>query len=419
MHESPILDGDSHPDIRAPRQRWGKFRQPIIPLCQDLEGVLISLPHYLKHLSDELLGDALVKQIAHGVHEDGSRAFPAQWLVEAAWPDTQIEALFIRMPRDTAPALGKRLRVAMCAARRNLVAARDRVPRRIGPLDSTVVSQGNSSFGLVGSNPAMHYRTYVRFWLGHTSQRRRQCPLNCGWRFSPNAFVPSAKSSLSAHICLIVTSCSSVAASAGLAEASITRFARPTATGAHASSSFTRASVAASRSSGGATRLTRPIRSASVPSMIFDAIIISFARPRPTTLGSRELPPTSGIRPTRVSTRPITASAAIVRMSHASASSIAPPMQPPWICAIVGLSISSHRFHAASTPLRNSRRRSGCAESAPSALKSMPELNIAPSPLTTTHRTEESCAAACSAPARPAISSSFIALRFCGRFITT
>ena len=42
-------------------------------------------------------------------------------------------------PGDAAPALGERLRVAMGAARRDLVAARDRVPRRLGPLDLAAV----------------------------------------------------------------------------------------------------------------------------------------------------------------------------------------------------------------------------------------------------------------------------------------
>ena len=58
----------------------------------------------------------------------------------------------------------------------------------------------------------------------------------------------------------------------------------------------------------GATRLASPIRSASVPSTNFEHMMSSFARPRPTIAGSREQPPRSGSRPTRVSTRPMTAS---------------------------------------------------------------------------------------------------------------
>ena len=114
-------------------------------------------------------------------------------------------------------------------------------------------------------------------------------------------------------------------ASAGFAAASITRFARPTARGAHASSSFAKASVAAASSSAGAIRLANPIRCASRPSITLPVMISSLALPRPTTAGSREQPPTSGSSPTRTSMIPATASSAIVRKSHASASSNAPP----------------------------------------------------------------------------------------------
>ena len=148
-------------------------------------------------------------------------------------------------------------------------------------------------------------------------------------------------------------------------------------------------------------------------------MIISLARPSPTTLGRREQPPTSGISPTRVSTSPIAEFDAIVRRSQASASSIAPPMHPPCIWAIVGLAISSQRFHVDRIAPRVSRSRWGLSASEPSEPMSIPAENIAPAPRTTTHLTDESSAAARSAAPSPAISSSFIALRFCGRFITT
>ena len=64
-----------------------------------------------------------------------------------------------------------------------------------------------------------------------------------------------------------------------------TPLARPTASGPQASSSATSASVAAPSSAAGATRLTSPIRSASVPSMSLEAMMSSFARPRPTSRG--------------------------------------------------------------------------------------------------------------------------------------
>ena len=93
-------------------------------------------------------------------------------------------------------------------------------------------------------------------------------------------------------------------------------------------------------------------------------MISSLARPSPTTCGSREEPPTSGISPTRVSGMPTSASAAITRRSQASASSIAPPMHAPWIWQTTGLVISSARFHASRHARRNGRSMSGCSASA-------------------------------------------------------
>ena len=180
-----------------------------------------------------------------------------------------------------------------------------------------------------------------------------------GGRRSANARTPSRKSSLDAHSSCAVTSCSSVSASAGSADASMMPFARPTGSGAHVSSSPTSRSVAASSSSSGATRLASPIRSASVPSTNFEHMMSSFARPSPTIAGSREQPPRSGSRPTRVSTRPMTASSATTRRSHASASSAAPPRQAPWICAIVGFAIRSQRLQIARICSRQSRSDSG------------------------------------------------------------
>jgi len=78
--------------------------------------------------------------------------------------------------------------------------------------------------------------------------------------------------------------------------------------------------------------LTSPVRSAFSAPISLPVMISSLARPRPTTCGSREAPPTSG--PIRVSGMPTIASAAITRRSHASASSSAPPMQAPWIAQI-------------------------------------------------------------------------------------
>ncbi len=91
-------------------------------------------------------------------------------------------------------------------------------------------------------------------------------------------------------------------------------------------------------------------------------------------------------------------------------------MQPPWICAITGFVISSARFQASMHSRRKARRCSGCCATAPSALKSMPEENIAPAPRITTTRTSGAFAASFSAAPIASTSSPCIALRFSGRF---
>ncbi len=206
--------------------------------------------------------------------------------------------------------------------------------------------------------------------------------------------------------------------SAGRAEASITRLASATASGAHASSSSTSCVTASSSSPAGATRVARPIRSASSAPISLPVITSSFARPSPTTWGSREDPPTSGISPIRVSGMPTIASAASTRKSHASASSSAPPMHAPWIAQMTGLGISSARFHASRQWRRNVRSCSGAALSAPSDPRSMPDENSGPAPRTTTTRTAGSSAAARSAVPVASTSSSWNALRFSGRLRT-
>jgi hypothetical protein len=85
-------------------------------------------------------GNVLVEEVAHRVHEDHPRPAPAQRLLQPRRPEPQVEALFIRVAGDTAEALREGLGVAVRAARRDLRAARDRVPGRLGPFDCAAIS---------------------------------------------------------------------------------------------------------------------------------------------------------------------------------------------------------------------------------------------------------------------------------------
>ena len=102
--------------------------------------------------------------------------------------------------------------------------------------------------------------------------------------------------------------------------------------------------------------------------------------------GRREQPPTSGSSPTLTSMIPAIASSAITRKSAARASSNAPPRQAPWIWQMVGLGISSSRFHQARIgPPEAGAAATGFSDRSRRSLRSMPDENMAPSPRTTTH----------------------------------
>jgi len=92
---------------------------------------------------DSRAGDASYLHHSLGAIVLGPSAIrPFQRLLQPLWPELQRKPLLVGVPRDAAPALGKRLRLAMRAAGRDLVAPGHRVPGRLRPLDCAVVGQG-------------------------------------------------------------------------------------------------------------------------------------------------------------------------------------------------------------------------------------------------------------------------------------
>src|SRR5262249_11267517 len=148
-----VLDRDTHPDVRGPLQPWCDLGEVLVALGQDLEGVLACLSHHREHLLDKLERDLRMEEIAHRVHEDHARPPPAERLLESAWPELKVEALLVRVARNTTPALGKGLGVTVSAARRNLRAPGYRVPGGLGPLDCAAVCQVAILFGFVWACP--------------------------------------------------------------------------------------------------------------------------------------------------------------------------------------------------------------------------------------------------------------------------
>ena len=142
MNEAAVLDAHADPDVLRPGQGGRERGEALVALGQDLEDVMLSLAHRLEDLGDHLIGDVLVEEVAHRVDEDELGLAPLQRKLQAVRPEPQVEALLVRMTGNAAPALRERLGVAVRASRGDLVAARDGVPARGGPLDAAVLGHG-------------------------------------------------------------------------------------------------------------------------------------------------------------------------------------------------------------------------------------------------------------------------------------
>lgn len=79
----------------------------MVPFGQDLKAVVGGLGHDHKDLLYVAVGDRLMKQIRHGVDEDGVRPPPVQRLGQVLRPPRRVEALRVGMPRHAAPAFGE------------------------------------------------------------------------------------------------------------------------------------------------------------------------------------------------------------------------------------------------------------------------------------------------------------------------
>ncbi|HEX2714187.1 MAG TPA: cation diffusion facilitator family transporter, partial [Candidatus Acidoferrales bacterium] len=97
-------------------------------------------------VEDQSLADSehVMREIEsrHRIDEDQARSFPRQGDGQALGPEHEVKALLIGVTGHPAKALSKGLGVAVSAARTHLVAARDRVPRGVRPLDPAVVGHG-------------------------------------------------------------------------------------------------------------------------------------------------------------------------------------------------------------------------------------------------------------------------------------
>jgi len=73
-----VLDRDTLPDVRRPREARGQLYEAPSPLRQDLKDMPVRFRHDIEGSADVLVRHRLVKQIAHRVDEDLPRLPPAK-----------------------------------------------------------------------------------------------------------------------------------------------------------------------------------------------------------------------------------------------------------------------------------------------------------------------------------------------------
>ena len=156
-------------------------------LREHLEAVPVRAPHHVEHALDVRERHILVEQVAHRVHEDRLRLLPLERQLQHLRLQRELEAVpVVRLPHRLQP-LRHALGVAVLAARADLVAARDRVPRRLGPLDAGAVRHQRTSFEkvvrdaqrdgralLVAGREAEEVERAVRRVPQHARARRRR-----------------------------------------------------------------------------------------------------------------------------------------------------------------------------------------------------------------------------------------------------
>ncbi len=109
------------------------YRQHLRSLGEDLEPVPCGAIHDIEHPEDEVQRDPLMKQVAHGVDEDGLRCLPGQRQRQSVLVYRQVEpGRIVRLPHGL-EAFGHAFSIAVLAPGADLGAAGDGIPGRFRP----------------------------------------------------------------------------------------------------------------------------------------------------------------------------------------------------------------------------------------------------------------------------------------------
>ena len=92
--------------------------------------MLRAVLHDVKYFADERCRNGIVEKVGHAVHKNGTRFFPAAWLVQSIFVSLYFDEFSI-----TPEAFCYAFRVTVFAPGRNFRAARHWVPRHFRPFD--------------------------------------------------------------------------------------------------------------------------------------------------------------------------------------------------------------------------------------------------------------------------------------------
>src|SRR5271157_100419 len=276
-------------------------------------------------------------------------------------------------------------------------------------LDSEPGTSGDAAWALRGTGTRMSCPRHVRNPV--TSLCTRYLPFQTGARFSAKARAPSRASSEVKTGCMSRAAWSHRPAAGQSPPCWAISLVAMSASGPLAAIFSASSSAAASAWPSSTTRLTRPISAARRASIGSPVSSSSSARARGTRCASSSAPPAPATSDRLTSGTPNRAEAPATTRSHASSSSNPPASAQPSAAPISGLRggvcvmpHSPRPGNEGDSPFRN-------------ALRSIPEENVPPAPLSTPARSSSSASSSSAASRIPAATAPFRALRASGRLM--